>query len=79
METIVFQGGILQPNTYNYKFNYLIPDICPTTCTTDIGRIFYELSLILSFQDKTEARKFTNEIMVLQVFHIDKVPNALVS
>ncbi|XP_029407830.2 arrestin domain-containing protein 5 isoform X2 [Bactrocera dorsalis] len=83
METVVFQGGLLKPNTYNYRFNYLIPDICPTTCTTDIGRIYYELSLILSFLDKThdkkETRKFTHEILVVQVFNIDKVPNALVS
>ncbi|XP_018796331.1 PREDICTED: arrestin domain-containing protein 5-like [Bactrocera latifrons] len=81
METVVFQGGLLKPSTYNYRFNYLIPDICPTTCTTDIGRIYYELSLILSFQDKThdktETRKFTHEILVVQVFNIDKIPNAL--
>ncbi|XP_011193691.2 arrestin domain-containing protein 3-like [Zeugodacus cucurbitae] len=77
METVVFQGGLLQPKTYNYKFDYHIPETCPTTCTTDIGRIFYELSLILQFNDKTETRKFTSVIMVLQVFNINTVPNAL--
>ncbi|XP_017464264.1 PREDICTED: uncharacterized protein LOC108357702, partial [Rhagoletis zephyria] len=78
IETVVFQGGQLLPSTYKYEFDFRVPDVCPTTCTTDIGKIYYELSLLLVYDDK-EKRKFTSEVMVLQTYNIEKLPNALSS
>ncbi|CAD6995995.1 arrestin domain-containing protein 3-like [Ceratitis capitata] len=77
LETLVYQGGILPAGTYNYAFDYVVPDVCATTCTTEIGRIFYEIILIVAYKAKSEARKFSKEIMVLQTFNIEKVPNTL--
>ncbi|XP_067638826.1 arrestin domain-containing protein 3-like [Eurosta solidaginis] len=74
-EIIVFQGGDIAAGIYNYSFLFHVADVCPTTCTTDIGRIFYELQLIVAYEDK-HKRKFTSEIMVLQRFDINQVPNA---
>ncbi|XP_036330258.1 arrestin domain-containing protein 3-like [Rhagoletis pomonella] len=76
IETVVFQGGQLLPSTYKYEFDFRVPDVCPTTCTTDIGKIYYELSLLLVYHDK-EKRKFASEVMVLQTYNIEKLPNAL--
>ncbi|XP_054741376.1 arrestin domain-containing protein 3-like isoform X1 [Anastrepha obliqua] len=76
METIVFQGGPLLADTYRYNFYFHVPDVCPTTCTTDIGKIFCELIVLVSFENEGKS-KFPTEIMVIQTVDIEKVPNAM--
>lgn len=44
--TIVVHGeGVLPPGTYDYSFNFTLPENCPTSCEGKYGMIRYELSL----------------------------------